>query len=83
MRVIYSPQAEEFFKKCAPGVRRRILKKMRYFASAPDPLEFAEHLTDDSEAPYRYRIGKDWRVKFAIERSAIAVKRIGRRDEIY
>jgi len=82
MDVVYSPLAEDFFKKCAPDIRKRILKKMRFFASASDPLRFAEHLTDDKEAPYRYRIG-DWRVKFSVEKSMIVVKRIGRRDKIY
>jgi len=83
MEVIYSPQADEFIKKCAPAIRRRILKKINFFASTPNPLEFAEHLTDDNEAPYRFRIGKDWRVKFSLEGGFIAVKRIGRRDKIY
>lgn len=83
MKIIYSPQAEDFFKKCSSDIRKRILKKLNFYASSPDPLEFAEHLTDDQEAPYRYRIGKDWRVKFAIEHGSIAVKSIGRRDAIY
>jgi len=83
MEVIYSPRAEEFLEKCDPQVRRRILRKVRFFAYSPEPLEFAEHLTDDPEAPYRYRIGKDWRVKFAVERGRIVVKRIGRRDQVY
>jgi len=83
MKIDYSPQAEEFFKKCPPDIRKRILKKMRFFASTPDPLKFAEHLTDDREAPYRYRIGKDWRIKFSIENGVMVVKRIGRRDKIY
>ena len=82
MEIRYSPAAKETLDKMAPNIRRRILAKMRFFASAPDPLEFAEHLSDDPEAPYRYRIGKDWRVKFAVGRGAIAVKRIGRRDQI-
>ena len=83
MNVIYAPQAEEFLKKCAPDTRKRILKKIRFYASSPEPLEFAEHLTDDPEAPYRYRVGKDWRVKFSVENGVIAVKRIGRRDNVY
>lgn len=83
MEIVYAPEARDFLAVCPPGVRKRILRKMRFFASAPDPLEFAEHLTDDPEAPFRYRIGKDWRVKFAVESGRMAVKRIGRRDEIY
>jgi len=83
MEVTYSPQAERFLDKCPPDVRKRILKKIHFYASAMEPLEFAEHLTDDPEAPYRYRIGKDWRVKFSVEKKKIVVKRIGRRDKIY
>jgi len=82
MNVALSPQASDFLKKCPINLRKRILNKIKFYASAPDPLEFAEHLTDDSEAPYRYRIG-DWRVKFAVENNTITVKRIGRRDKIY
>jgi len=82
MNVAFSPQAEDFLKKCPRDLARRIIKKIKFYASAPDPLEFAEHLTDDPDAPYRYRIG-DWRVKFAIEKNTIKIKRIGRRDKIY
>ena len=83
MEIRYSPATVETLDTLAPQIRRRILAKMRFSASAPDPLEFAEHLTDDPEAPYRFRIGKDWRVKFEIEGNGIAVKRIGRRDKVY
>lgn len=83
MDIVYTPQAENFLIHCEPAVRKRILKKMRFFASAPDPLAFAERLTDDLDAPYRFRIGKDWRVKFSVERGTLVVKQIGRRDKIY
>ena len=83
MQIVYSPAAVRFLDECDPRIRNRILKKLQFYASSPDPLEFAEHLTDDSEAPYRYRVGKDWRVKFAVERGMMVVKRIGRRDRIY
>lgn len=83
MKVVYSPAAEEFLEKCDAQVRKKILRKLGFYINSPDPLEFAETLTDDSEAPYRYRIGKDWRVKFAVENGAIVIKRIGRRDKIY
>ena len=70
MDVIFSRQAEDFLKKCPRDLARRIIKKIKFYASAPDPLEFAERLTDDPEAPYRYRIG-DWRIKFAAENGKI------------
>jgi mRNA-degrading endonuclease RelE of RelBE toxin-antitoxin system len=83
MNIIYSPQAEKFLRKCDSNIRKRILKKIILYSSATEPLEFAEHLTDDPEAPYRYRIGKDWRVKFSVENKKMVIKRIGRRDDIY
>lgn len=83
MKVVYAPAAKEFLDKCDQIIRKKILKKIRFYADSPDPLEFAETLIDDFEAPYRYRIGKDWRVKFTIESNLIFIKRIGRRDKIY
>ena len=83
MDVVYTQQPEAFLEKCEPAIRRRILKKIHFFAHAPEPLKFAEHLTDDLDAPYRFRVGKDWRVKFSVERGTLVVKRIGRRDKIY
>jgi hypothetical protein len=83
MEIIYALQAERFLRTCPPLTRDRILKKMRFYASAPDPLVFAEHLTDDPNAPFRYRIGKDWRVKFSVEKGVMHVNVIGRRDKIY
>ena len=69
-------------EKCPIKLRNRITKKLKFYSSSPEPLEFAEWLTEDREAPYRFRIG-DWRVKFSIESGRMAVKRIGRRDKIY
>ena len=83
MEIFYAPQAERFLRICPRATSARILEKMRFYASAPDPLVFAERLTDDLDAPFRYRIGKDWRVKFSVENGVIQVKRIGRRDKIY
>jgi len=82
MNIVFSTQAENFLKKCSVDLRKRIFKKLEFYASAPNPLEFAEHLTKDAEAPYRFRIG-NWRIKFSIENSVIAVKQIGPRDKIY
>lgn len=82
MNIAFSPQAEDFLKKCPRDLAKRIVKKIEFYASAPDPLGFAERLTDDPDAPYRYRIG-DWRVKFCVEKNFIKIKRIGPRDKIY
>lgn len=82
MSVSFSQESRSFLEKCPANLRKRILKKIKFYSSAPDPLEFAEHLTQDEDAPYRYRVG-DWRVKFSIKDNAINIKRIGHRSEIY
>lgn len=41
----------------------RIVKKLRFFSSAPDPLRYAKPLTNTEVAQYRFRIG-DHRILF-------------------
>ena len=82
MDVIFSPRSKLFLEKCHPDVKKRILKKIKFYSSSSDPLEFADRLTDDHDAPYRYRVG-DWRIKFSVDKGVMSIKRIGRRDSIY
>ena len=82
MNVVFSTQAEHFLQKCSMDLSKRILKKLKFYSSVSDPLKFAEHLTKDSDAPYRFRVGK-WRVKFSVENNIIMIKQIGLRDKIY
>ncbi len=49
-------------------VQSRIGKKLDYFLKTPNPLRYAEHLTDKEYGEYRFRIG-DYRVRFDIEQS--------------
>lgn len=45
---------------------RRITKKLRFFISAPDPLNYPKPLTNTEVAEYRFRIG-DYRVLFEVD----------------
>ena len=56
MEIIYAPQAERFLEKCGPDVRKRIIKKMRFYASTAEPLEFAEHLEGSTAGQWRFRM---------------------------
>ena len=80
MRYIFTPTAEEQFDSLTPLNRRRISTKMRFYASQPDPLNFAEPLTSSNE--YRFRIG-DYRVIFEVIHDTLWVTAIKRRDEAY
>ena len=80
MKFVFTPSAEEQFESLTSLNRRRISKKMRFFAFQPDPLKFAEPLTGSSA--YRFRIG-DYRVIFEVLHETLWVVAIKRRDEAY
>jgi mRNA interferase RelE/StbE len=50
--------------------------------SSPNPLNFAEHLTDFELGEYRFRIG-DHRVTFDVENDIIKILKIAHRKDIY
>jgi mRNA interferase RelE/StbE len=80
MRLIFTPSAEEHFDNLTPTNRKRIAAKLRFFASQPDPLVFAEPLA--GSPTYRFRIG-DYRVIFEVLHNVIWIVAIKRRDEAY
>jgi mRNA interferase RelE/StbE len=65
-------------------IRQRIVTKMEYFATLPNPQTYAEVLVDFDHGTYRYRIG-DYRVivDFDERGKLIIVAIIGHRREIY
>ena len=74
--------AEKEFLKLPKDIRRRIIKKVEFYLSAPNPLVFAKRLTGDPLASYRFQIGK-YRIAFDWESSSILITRAGHRKEIY
>lgn len=82
MKYIFRPTAEKKFSKLDSQIQARIVKKLEFFISSSDPLEYAESLTQSKIGQYRFRIG-DYRVIFDIEEEKIIILTIGHRREIY
>lgn len=82
MNLVFEEKAKKKLKKLSPKVSHNIIEKLRFFISAPNPLEFAEHLTQHEIGQYRFRIG-DYRVIFDVEEDTIIVLTLGHRREIY
>jgi len=80
MEFLYTPTAEDHFQKLPPEARKRIAKKMRFYAQQPAPLQFAEPLSGSNN--YRFRIG-DYRVIFKVQNDAVWIMAIKRRDKAY
>ena len=82
MRAVYAHKAADQLVALPNVVQKRIALKMRFFAEQPDPLVFAERLTDHAEGDYRFRVG-DYRIIFDVADGKIAVLKIGKRDSVY
>jgi mRNA interferase RelE/StbE len=62
--------------------QRQIIKKLDYFASARDPLGFANRLINSDIGTYRFRIG-NYRVVFDMENETMVILAVGNRKDIY
>lgn len=82
MKYIFRPSAEKKFAKLAPKIQKRIVEKLEYFISTPNPLNFAEPLTNYEVGQYRFRIGS-YRVIFDLENQYIVILNVGHRRDIY
>lgn len=70
------------FSKLSREVQLQIKNKLEFFMSSPDPLYFAEHLTDFELGEYRFRIN-DYRVSFDIENDVAKILKVGHRKDMY
>ena len=77
-----TPKALKQMQKLDIGVRRRIFKKLDYFISLSDPLEFAEPISDPALGQYRFRIGS-YRVIFDVRGDLFKILIVGDRKNIY
>ena len=58
------------------------MQKLEFYMSAPEPLDFAEHLNDSMLGHYRFRVG-DYRVSFDIENDVAKILKVGHRKDMY
>lgn len=78
----FSSQARKDIKKLSPEIAERIIRKLDYFASTSNPLEFAESLVNFELGQYRFRVG-DYRIAFDVEGDKLVILKVGHRREIY
>lgn len=81
-KLIFRPRAEKDLKKLPANVQLQIIQKLKYFLSAPNPLNFASYLKDTDLGTYRFRVG-NYRVIFDIEDNTIKILTLGNRKDIY
>ncbi|OGM76536.1 hypothetical protein A2188_02875 [Candidatus Woesebacteria bacterium RIFOXYA1_FULL_43_9] len=81
-RYAFREQALKDIKKLPKDVQIRILKKLDYFVSTDNPLQFADRLINFEIGTYRYRIG-NYRVIFDLEEEVVVVITLGHCREIY
>jgi len=65
-KLVFTKRSEKEFLKLDKKTQIRIKKKLDYFFSIWDPLQYAEKLTDPKLWTYRFRIGK-YRLVFDID----------------
>lgn len=82
MELRYTGRAENDLKKFSREIRERIMQKMQFFISVPEPLKFAKRLTDDLEGDFAFRVN-DWRIKFTVSKNTIIVHRVKHRPTAY
>jgi len=82
MQYYFKHQALKQIQKLPKDIQVRIIKKLDFYCSQDNPMEFAEPLTQRELGNYRFRIG-DYRVIFDCEKEGIIVLLIGHRRDIY
>lgn len=69
-------------KKLPSSIRKRILKKLKFYSSQENPLKYSEKIKDPRFGEYRFRIG-EYRAIFDVEGNKITILKIGHRKNIY
>jgi mRNA interferase RelE/StbE len=82
MKYFFKGKSSEEFSKLPREIQLQIKNKLEFFMSAPNPLKFAEHLTDFDLGEYRFRIG-DYRVSFDVKKDTAKILKVGHRKDIY
>jgi len=78
----FKVKAAKELEKLPLQIRKRILKKLKFYSLQKNPLKFAEKLKDQRFGEYRFRIG-DYRILFDIKNQKIIILKVGHRKDIY
>jgi len=82
MKVIFAKSAAREFRRLNRAIQDRIRRKLRFYASQPNPLNFAKPVKDFRFGNWRFRIG-DYRIIFDVEKDKIIILKVGHRRDIY
>jgi len=78
----FKKKAAKELEKLPLQIRKRILKKLKFYSLQENPLRFAEKLRDRRFGEYRFRIG-DYRILCDLEDHRIIILKVGHRKDIY
>ena len=81
-RIEFTAKGKQALSKLDKTTQLRIIKKLQYFISQPNPLAASKPLVNLPPATHRFRFG-DYRIAFYIEKDRIYIDRIGHRKEVY
>ncbi|MDA1316779.1 MAG: type II toxin-antitoxin system RelE/ParE family toxin [bacterium] len=81
----FTPSALKDLHHVDKSQQKRIIEKIKFYLSSPDPLSFAKTLTKSPYGTYRFRVLGKIRVIFIYEQGAnsIVITRIRFRKEAY
>jgi mRNA-degrading endonuclease RelE of RelBE toxin-antitoxin system len=80
--VVFTKKAEKDLAKLPKDIQKRIIKKVKYFASTDNPLAFSKPLINLPPMTHRFRVG-DYRIAFYITNKIINIDRIEHRKDVY
>jgi mRNA-degrading endonuclease RelE of RelBE toxin-antitoxin system len=78
----FTPGGEKDLLNLDRAIQIRVVKKLNFYFSQPNPLDFSDTLTNFPYGTYRFRIGKV-RVIFIVEKNLATVTRVRFRGEAY
>lgn len=82
-RIVFKPSAQKQMNGLNKVTQQRLAKKLQFFISQPDPLDYAVKMADSGlDGQYRFRIG-DYRIIFDLVYPKIVILKVQHRRDIY
>ncbi|GIW65430.1 MAG: translation repressor RelE [Candidatus Parcubacteria bacterium] len=83
MGYCFKPSALKDLQKLPKQIQKRILEKLDFYVSSPNPLKFDEKLQSKDLGDYRYRVG-DYRIIFDFDDKlkALIILKVGHRKDV-
>ncbi len=81
-KLIIGVKAKKDIQNLDHVTQRRVVKKLKFFLSQPDPLSLAKPLIDSTDGDFRWRVGH-YRIVIDVERQTIKVLRVQHRSDAY